>query len=77
MSDIKYINLLTHDKFPPEICGFCLQYGKDKLTGEIFVHHNGFDNISQEDVENFEQILNMLKVFVAIKDYKKDQTYEI
>lgn len=75
MSDIQYINLLTHDKFPPEICGFCLQYGKDKLTGKTFVHHNGFDNISQEDVENFEQILNTLKVFVAIKEKYNDTTY--
>ena len=65
-TELHFVNTLTHDKHNPLTCGFCLSYAG---AGDIkLVQHNGFDNLTDEDIEKFEQIVAMLKLMKFAKD---------
>jgi len=69
--ELVFRNTLTHDKCSPELHGFCLMYGEDNNTK--IVEHNGFGNLTDEDIQKFEQILNMLKFMKFVKESENEK----
>lgn len=67
-TELHFLNTLTHDKHNPLTCGFCLSYASARNVK--LVQHNGFDNLTDEDIEKFEQVVAMLKLMKFAKDEK-------
>lgn len=69
MADLKFINMLTHDKYPPFVCGFSLlTYCNGE--GDRIVEHNGFNNIDKQTVEDLKAIVAMMEIQLAINGSK-------
>lgn len=60
INSIKFVNTLTHDKFPPWQCGFAFIAWRDENHNRV-IEHNGFGYITEEDVEVLESVLEMVK----------------
>lgn len=75
MADLKFINMLTHDKYPPFVCGFSLlTYCNGK--GDRIVEHNGFNNIDKQTVEDLKAIVAMMEIQLAINGSKTPKYIE-
>ena len=69
-TELHFVNTLTYDKYNPLTCGFCLSYAS---AGNVkLVQHNGFDNLTDEDIEKFEQVIAMLKLMKFAKDKESE-----
>ena len=66
MSDITYMNTLTHDKYDPKYNGFCLTISHD-YNGKIIVEHNGLDKVTDEDITKLREIANALEFLKKLK----------
>lgn len=67
MANLKFMNTLTRDEYEPFICGFSLStYRNDE--GDRIVEHNGFDNIDKQTIKDFEAIVAMMKIQLAVKE---------
>ena len=60
INSIKFVNTLTHDRFPPWQCGFAFIAWRDENHNRV-IEHNGFDYVTEEDVEVLESMLEMVK----------------
>ena len=73
MANLKFVNMLTHDKFEPFECGFSLlTYRNDE--GDRLVEHNGFDNIDKQTVKDFKAIVAMMEIQLAMNESSKELT---
>lgn len=71
MANLKFMNTLTHDKYPSFICEFSLStYCNDE--GDRIVEHNGFNNIDKQTVEDFKAIVAMMEIQLAISESAKE-----
>lgn len=67
MANLKFMNTLTHDEYEPFVCGFSLStYRNDE--GDRIVEHNGFENIDKQTIKDFEAIVAMMKIQLAVKE---------
>lgn len=74
MTNLKFMNTLTHDKYPSFICGFSLStYRNDE--GDRVVEHNGFNNIDKQTVEDFKAIVAMMEIQLAVNE-SKDKPFD-
>ena len=76
MANLKFMNMLTHDKFEPFICGFSLlTYCNDE--GDRVVEHNGFNNIDKQTVEDFKAIVAMMEIQLAVNESSKNHLEDV
>ena len=69
MSNLKFVNTLTHDEYEPFVCGLSLlTYRNDE--GDRVVEHNGFNNIDKQTVEDLKAIVAMMEMQLAINESK-------
>jgi len=71
MANLKFMNMLTHDKYPPFVCGFSLiTYCNDE--GDRIVEHNGFNSIDEQTLKDFKAIVAMMEIQLAISESAKE-----
>ena len=74
MANLKFMNTLTHDKYPPFVCGFSLStYRNDE--GDRVVEHTGFNNIDKQTLEDFKAIVAMIEIHLAMNE-SKDKPFD-
>ena len=69
MSNLKFVNTLTHDEYEPFDCGFSL-FPYCNAEGDRVVEHNGFNNIDKQTVEDLKAIVAMMEMQLAINESK-------
>ena len=76
MANLKFMNMLTHDKFEPFICGFSLlTYCNDE--GDRVVEHNGFNNIDKQTIKDFKAIVAMMEIQLAVNESSKNHLEDV